>query len=201
MNRKFIIMPILLVILCCSNYASKTKMELFHFFTKGIKYDSIYSFPYQQKDVALLVQTSKNSGTSFYSATAPLPDSVYKLLKSKNGPERDSILQKQKVHINYFMSSIGKLNLSKLGFSFLDTSIVNLDSIKFDSKWKPASGSMFLRINKIGETDLKVVSYDTTFFVHFKIDSAMVFISNPGYSKRWEEKAFLWFTWPIKEEK
>jgi hypothetical protein len=187
--------------LSCSNYATKSKTELLYFGVNKINYDTIYSFPYTKSNFPLLLQTRQSSGTGFYRSSHPVSDSFYIVLRSKKDTALLSFLKSEKVKLGTSVSSCGYMDLSKLGFSFLDSSIVKLDSIRFAKhKWIPINGTMYLTINKIGETDLKVISYDTTFFVHFNIDSMKLTITNPGYYKRWEEKAFFWFTWPEKKK-
>lgn len=189
-NKKLVFL--ILFLLSCSNYVRKSKDAFLYF---GLP-DTSYTIPYSSQNIMLLIDAKKGSGKYFYRASQPITNAFEDSLKLKRGKEREEFIESHKIKYNWKMCSDGYMDISKLQLSFLDTSVLNIDSIYYFDKVKD-SGKFFIKRNNYGETDLKVVTRDSVFLVHFKIDSSNIIITNNRFVKRWNENAFLWFTWPI----
>ncbi len=196
MKYKSIFIASLFCLACCSNYAGKSKSELLCFEAKNMIFDSIYTVPYSGNKIELIVKPRFGIRTLFYKAKEPLADSFFIKLHEMKYYESQTYLKIKKIKFKRSISEDGYMKLSEIKMSFLDTTIISIDSIRKDKK--EIDGILYLSINKNGETDLKTETYDTLYYVHFKVDSSLIKISNNGTSKRWNENAFLMFTWPLK---
>jgi hypothetical protein len=197
-HTKTAFLLILTSVLSCSNYVGKINSELLYFGKNEIEYDSIYKIPYSENKFPLLIQTRYAEGTCFYRSPKPLDDTFFVEMRQRKDKEYDDYLKKHQVKFHRSSNACGYMLLSKMNLSFVDTFVAVIDSISINKN--DIEGKLFLRIKNIGQTDLKTITPDTTFYVHFAVDDTQITITNTGYSKRWNRHAFLFFSWPIQEK-